>query len=364
RNKQESDTDTQALEPAHRQTPQDFHALSLSRGPLLDPLFRMRIVHEPVNKDAWRMNLIGIEFAWFYDDLRFGNRDLAAGGGRRIEVARGAAIDQVAVRIGLPGLHQCQIGLNAALQDVGHAVEFLVLFAFRYECAYAGACVKTGNAGATGAHPFRQGPLRTKLHFKLAGEILSFELGVLAYIAGDHFPDLPRFQQQSKSTTVHAGVVAGDGQVAHARLAQRENQRFRNAAQTKAANRQQHAVMHHAFERSSGIRPEFVQPAPRSEFIARFRHPVPAPSHTKPNSAPYARQKALHQVYALRGVARRLACMYTSLDSHCHGSDIFGTFALREVSWKRIRLRKARPSAHPPPSRSLPRPLPSSPPAS
>jgi len=103
--------------------------LSLSRGSFFNPFFRIRVVDEPMNKDARCMNLVWIEFARFDHDLRFSHRDLAACGRVGIEVTRGSAIDQVPVQIGLPRLHQRQVGLNAALKNIGMPVEFLVLLA-------------------------------------------------------------------------------------------------------------------------------------------------------------------------------------------------------------------------------------------
>jgi hypothetical protein len=53
------------------------------------------------------------------DDLGFGDGDFAAHGGAGVEVARGAAVDEVAVGVGLPGFDEGDVGADAALEDVG-----------------------------------------------------------------------------------------------------------------------------------------------------------------------------------------------------------------------------------------------------
>ena len=208
-----------------------------------------------MNKDARRVNLIRIEFARLDDDLRFRHGDLAAGGCVRVEVARRAAIDKVAVQVGLPGFHQGQIGPDAAFQNVRDSVEILVLFAFGNHGADAGSRVKAGNARAACPHALGERSLRAELHFQFAGKELALELDILAHIAGDHLLHLVRFEQQSQAPAIHACVIAGDGQVARAGVAQGKNQRLGNAAQAETADRQQHPVSHNAVQCGGCIRP-------------------------------------------------------------------------------------------------------------
>ena len=193
------------------------------------------------------------------DDLGFGDGDLAAGGGVGIEVAGGAAVDEVAVGVGLPGFDQGEIGADAALEDVGVAVEVLVLLAFGDECADAGAGVEAGDSGAACAHAFGERALGAELDFELAGEELALELGVLAYVAGDHFFDLTGLQQEADAPVVDAGVVAGDGEVAYAGIAQRRDEGFGNAAQAEAADGEQHAVAGDVGQRGAGVGVELVE---------------------------------------------------------------------------------------------------------
>jgi hypothetical protein len=121
-------------------------------------------MHEAVYEDTRRVDLIGIEFTGFDNDLRFRYGDFAAGGGGGIEVARRSPIDEVAVRVGLPGFDQREVGLNAALEDVCHSIEVLVFFAFGNQRPYAGARVEAGNARAAGTHAFGERALRRKFN--------------------------------------------------------------------------------------------------------------------------------------------------------------------------------------------------------
>ena len=73
---------------------------------------------EALDEDAGGVNLVGVELAGLDDDLGFGDGDAAAGGGVGIEVARGAAVDEVAVGVGLPGFDEGEVGVDGALEEV------------------------------------------------------------------------------------------------------------------------------------------------------------------------------------------------------------------------------------------------------
>jgi hypothetical protein len=70
---------------------------------------------------------------------------------RRIEVARREAEEQVALGVGLPGLHQRDVGHQRALHDVGLAVELARLLALGHLGADAGLGEEGRDAGAAGA---------------------------------------------------------------------------------------------------------------------------------------------------------------------------------------------------------------------
>src|SRR5205085_5930354 len=137
------------------------------------------------------MDAVGIERADRHDLLDLGDADLAAGGGRQVEVARGLAEHEVAALVRLPSLDDRQIGADAAFEDILLPVEFLDLLALGDLRAEAGLCVESGDARAARAHPLGERPLRTEFNLELTGEELALELLVLADIGGDHLLDLP-----------------------------------------------------------------------------------------------------------------------------------------------------------------------------
>src|SRR3974390_3139894 len=99
----------------------------------------MRIVHDALHKDTGSVNLVGIEFAGFDQNFDLRNRDASAGGRVGIEVARGLAIDEVAVGIALPRFNERDVSADAALKNVGVAVEVAVFLAIGDDGADAAA---------------------------------------------------------------------------------------------------------------------------------------------------------------------------------------------------------------------------------
>jgi hypothetical protein len=73
-----------------------------------------------------------------------------------------------------------------------------VFLAFGDDGSDAGAGVEAGDACAAGAHAFGEGALGAEFDFELAGEVLAFELGVFADVAGDHLFDLAIFEQEPR----------------------------------------------------------------------------------------------------------------------------------------------------------------------
>ena len=212
-----------------------------------------------MNEDGRGVDLVGIEFAGLDDDLGLSDGDFAAGGGVWVEVAGGAAVDEVAVGVGLPGFDESDVSLDAALEDVGVAVEVLVLFALSDKGANAGAGVEAGDACTAGSHALGESALGGELDFEFSGEVLAFELGVFADVAGDHFFDLMGGEKEANSPVVNTGVVAGDGEVACAGVAEGGDEGFGDAAEAEASNGEEHAVAHDACEGGVGVWIELVQ---------------------------------------------------------------------------------------------------------
>ncbi len=193
--------------------------------------------------------MVGIDLARLHQVLDLGDRDLAGGRHHRIEVARGLAIDEVAFGIALPGVHDRQVGDDAALHDVALAVELALFLALRDQGAGAGLGEEGRDAGAAGADALGQRALRVEFDLQLVREILLRERLVLADIGRDHLLDLPGVEQQAEADAVDARIVGHDGQVLHAGIADRQDQRFGDAAQPEAPGHDQHAVLQQAGER-------------------------------------------------------------------------------------------------------------------
>ena len=92
--------------------------------------------------------------------------------------------------------------------------------------------------------------MRIELKLQLVIQILLLKGLVLTHIGRDHFLDLAGLQQQAKAEIIDPAIVADHGDVLDAGIAQRKDQVFRNATQTKAASHDRHAVKKHAIERS------------------------------------------------------------------------------------------------------------------
>src|SRR5262249_59382949 len=105
-------------------------------------------------------------------------------------VARGLAIDEVALGIAHPSMDDREIGDKPALHDVKLAVDLALLLALRNLSSGAGAGEERRDAGAAGADTLGQCALRIELNLQFAREILLRESLVLSNIGRDHLLDL------------------------------------------------------------------------------------------------------------------------------------------------------------------------------
>ncbi|PAV93074.1 hypothetical protein WR25_07417 [Diploscapter pachys] len=175
---------------------------------------------------AGQVDVIGVEAADRHDLFDLGDADPAGGGHRLVEVARGLAEDQVAALVRLPALDDAEVGADAAFEDIILTVEGLHLLALGHQRADAGLGVEARDARAPCPAAFGERALRTEFHLQLAGEILAFELLVLADVARDHLLDLAAAQQLAEAFAIDAGIVAGDRQILDARGLDRVDQPF------------------------------------------------------------------------------------------------------------------------------------------
>ena len=133
------------------------------------------------------------------------------------------------------------------------AVDLALLLALGDDRARAGARVETVDARAAGANALGQRALRIELELELLREILALEFLVLADVRGNHLADLPRLEQQPEPEAVDAGIVGDHREIARARVAQRDDEVLRNAAQAEAAGHHRHAIAREPGERGRGV---------------------------------------------------------------------------------------------------------------
>src|SRR5215467_8560286 len=105
-------------------------------------------MHQALDVDAWRDDVVGIDIAGLHEVLAFGHGDLAGGGHHGIEVARGLAVDEVALRVTHPSMNDREIGDKPALHDVVLAVDLALPFAPRNLSPAAGASKERRDPGA------------------------------------------------------------------------------------------------------------------------------------------------------------------------------------------------------------------------
>ncbi len=142
----------------------------------------------------------------------------------RVEIARGLAVDKVALGIALPGVHERKVGDQAGFHDVRSPLKISLFLALGDLGADAGLGEERGDAGTTGAHTLGQCALRVEFDLEVASEKLLGEQFVLANVRRDHLLDLPRLEQQAEPRAVNAGIVRHAGEVFHAGIAERRDQ--------------------------------------------------------------------------------------------------------------------------------------------
>ena len=204
--------------------------------------------------------------------LDLGDGHLARCRHDRIEVSRGLAVDEVAFGVALERMHDRKVGDETALHHVAGPVELALVLAFRDLSAGAGSGEEGGDAGAAGANALRQRALRVELDLELAGEILLREGLVLPDIGGDHFLDLPGVEQNAETLAVHAAIVGDDGEVLDPRIADGEDQRFRNAAQAETTGHDRHPVPEQPGQRGARVRMDLVHDRSISPRKLSARH--------------------------------------------------------------------------------------------
>ncbi len=210
-------------------------------------------MHEALHEDARGVDAVRLDLAGRHQMLDLGDRHARGGGHHRVEVAGGLAVDEVALRVALPGMDDGDVGEQARLHDVVLAVELAHLLAVGDDGADAGLGEEGRDARAAGPDALGQRALRVELELQLAGEVLLGEQLVLAHVGRDHLADLAGLEKAAEADAVHAGIVGDEGQVLRARITDRLDQRLRNAAEAEAPGHDGHAILDQASERGTRI---------------------------------------------------------------------------------------------------------------
>src|SRR5437899_346057 len=140
------------------------------QGALLDRLFVVGALEDPVHVDRRDVDVIAVELAHLQQVLHLHDGDAGRGAHHRAEVAGGLAEDQVPPLVALPGAHDGEVGLEGLLEDHLLALENARLLALGDLGARAGRREEAAQARPAGADALGEGALRVQLDLQLAGE--------------------------------------------------------------------------------------------------------------------------------------------------------------------------------------------------
>ena len=166
----------------------------------------------------------------------------AGGGHHGVEVARGAAVDEVALRVAAPGFDEGEVGFEGGLEEVRFAVEVAGLLAVGDDGADAGGGVEGGDACAAGADALGEGALRDEVDFEFAGDDLLLEQLVFADVASGVGGDQAGFEHEAHAESVDAHVVGDGVEAGDAAADESGDAVFGNAAEAEAAEHEGGAV--------------------------------------------------------------------------------------------------------------------------
>src|SRR5690606_344973 len=167
-------------------TPDTLHSTAplggaaLAYCALLDRLHVFLALDDSLHEDARRVNAIRVQLTRLYELLDFGDCHATGGRHHRVEIARRLAVDEIALRVAFPGLHERDIRRQSGLEAVRVPVDDAGFLAFGDDRPRAGFRVEAVDPGSAGTNTFGQRALRIELEHQLAGEILPLELSVLA----------------------------------------------------------------------------------------------------------------------------------------------------------------------------------------
>ena len=155
-------------------------------------------LNQAVDKNPRCDDCLRIQAAWFVNMLDFGNSDAGRHGHYRTPVAAGTLVDQTSECIGRFGPQKSKVGLQRRLQEVGFAIDLMVLSAFLESGTQGRGQKHPSQAGSSGPQAFRQHPLRQSFYLYLALAPAFFYLPARAGREGHggDYPANPAFHHQ------------------------------------------------------------------------------------------------------------------------------------------------------------------------
>src|ERR1700720_3925175 len=209
---------------------------------LLDALLVRRAAHDAFDKDARRVDVVGVDASGLDQMLDLCNGHFRGRRHHRVEVARGLPVDEVAFAIGSPPMNDRTIDDQATLQKIALSVEVADVLALRHQGADTCLGEECRNAGAAGPYPLRESTLGIEFEFELATEIKIGKQLVFADIRRDHFADLAALEEQPEPGPVDAGVVRDHSQAIDPGFPDQDSQRLPICAETEPATHNRHTA--------------------------------------------------------------------------------------------------------------------------
>ncbi len=164
--------------------------------------------------------------------------------------------------VALPRVDERVVGGDAALHDVGRAVELAGLLdrardrdtavavvaarqpALGHLRSDAGRSEERGDARAAGTQPLGERALRRQLHLELTGQVLARELLVVTHVRTDGSSDAALLEQHTQTEAVGPTVVAHRLEVGGALVEKRADEDLRHSDQAEPADGDRRAVRH------------------------------------------------------------------------------------------------------------------------
>ena len=147
---------------------------ALAHGALFDAFVHRIKLDDAIDEDAGGYDVVESIIPGSTICSTCATTDLRGGGHDRVEVPRGLPVDQVALGVGLPGVDDRQVGVQAAFHHIEPAIEFLLRLALGDLGAGAGGGEEGRDAGAARADAFGQRALRVELDLQVAGQVLAW----------------------------------------------------------------------------------------------------------------------------------------------------------------------------------------------